>query len=242
MKNASLCAVSTFLLLISPLCRGQITVHQTGIRHTIRIDDTTPITNAETGKPITLKEYNELISGDRYGYHLIPEYDAYGQPSAYTMRKATAEERENKGIRDRDSSKQPKVGKPMPVFAMTGMDKKVYRSADLVGRAVVLCFLVNLQKPFWDDKYAARLANALLPYKAENGPVVLGVMDDEVAISDVNVMPFIPVLNAHGFHGKYHITVIPTFIVLDKQGNVAALLEGMVAFDRLKQVLAAVTR
>ncbi|SOD80439.1 TlpA family protein disulfide reductase [Spirosoma fluviale] len=242
MKNSTLYFLSTFILLGSQLSWGQIITQQTGIRHTVRIDDTIPITNAETGKPATLKEFKELTSVDPYGYHLIPDYNESGQPKAYTIRKATVEEREIRGFRDRDPNKQPKVGKPIAPFVMTGMDKKVYRSVDLVGNVIVLSFLVNLNRPFWGDKDAAKLTDALRPYQSENGPIVLGVMADEAEVPNGSTLPFMPILNGHGFHGKYHITSIPTIIVIDKKGNVAASLEGGSAFDELKQVLSTVSR
>lgn len=223
----------------------QPSVQKTIVARANRQADTgVPITNQATGQRITMEEYSQLTKSDPFAYHLVPDYNEYGAPSAYTMRPATPEEHETHRFRDRDPAKQPKAGQLIAPFAMTGVDGKSYRSADLLGKVVILGFWVSLDKSLWDDKQAADLANVLRPYKSEAAPIVLGVLNSEqpqeIGDLELKKLPFDPIFNAYGFHNKYHITTIPTVIVIDKTGKIVANLQGGGSFDKLKQVLATV--
>ena len=235
---------TTLLATVSVLCQAQVGVKKSGIRSTQRAEETTPITNAVTGQRLTMEQYGELIKDDAYAWHLVPDYNEHGQPSGYMMRQATAEEHETHRFRDRDPAKQPKVGQTIAPFVMTGQDGKTYRSADLLGRVVVLSFWVSLDKPFWTDQQAQDVASALQPYPAQSGPLVLGVLNSEqpsvAEHLNIKALPFVPVPNAYGFHNKYHITVVPTIVVIDKTGKVAANLQGVGIYEKLKQILATV--
>ncbi|GAB3700199.1 hypothetical protein GCM10027592_26960 [Spirosoma flavus] len=202
-----------------------------------------PILDQATGQRLSIDEYSQLTKNDPFAYHLVPQYDEYGQPREYLMRVSTTEEQKSHRFRDRDPAKQPKGGQVMPPFVMTGLDGKVYRSAELVGKVVILSFLISLQKEFWDEKQSADFAAALHANPSATPPVVLGVLNSEQSKDDKNPilknLPFGPVPNAYGFHNKFHITSVPTIIVIDKSGNVAANLQGPGIYDRLKQVLTA---
>lgn len=214
----------------------------TGIRYTRQVDNSIPITNLATGQLITMEQYAQLIKEDPFAYHLIPIYNEYGQPDAYTMRPATAEERETHRFRDRDPAKQPKAEQAIEPFAMRDGSGKLYRSADLTGKVIVLSFLIGLDKPFWNEQQSADLRKALGSVGAADAPVVLGVLNselpggmDEAALKS---LPFVPIPNAYGFHNKYHITTVPTYVVISKTGKVVANLQGAGNLDKLKQVLA----
>lgn len=238
--------LTAFLWIGITTCQAQVSVHTSAVRYKQRLDETTPITNQATGKRITMQEYSQLIQADPYAYHLVPDYNEYGQPASYLLRPTTPEEHETHQFHTRDPAKQPQVGQPIAPFSMTGLDEKIYRSSDLLGSVVVLCFLVSLDKPFWGDKQTEELANAIRPYQSETGPVVLGILNTEqpkvVEHLNVKALPFVPVPNAYGFHNKYHIMSIPTFIVIDKAGKVAANLQGSDSYEKLKQILATLSR
>ncbi|GAB4037191.1 TlpA family protein disulfide reductase [Spirosoma gilvum] len=231
------------LLTLSTICQAQVGVQKKIIRLNKSQNEPTPITNQETGQRMTISEYNELAKADPFAYHLVPNYDEYGQPSTYTMRPATPEEHETHRFRDRDPAKQPKAGQVIAPFVMTDTDGKTYRSGDLQGNVVVLSFWVSLDKSVWNDKQATDFAEALQLFQAKTKPVVLGVLNSEQRGEDSSLsksLPFKPIANAYGFHNKYHITTIPTFVVIDKTGKVVANLQGAGSFDKLKQVLSTV--
>ncbi|MVM41795.1 thioredoxin fold domain-containing protein [Spirosoma sp. HMF3257] len=244
--------LSTCLASIGTFCQAQVSVQKqpaiqkTVVRLTRQSDESAPITNQVTGKRITMEDYSQLTKTDPFAYHLVPDYNEYGIPGAYTMRSATPEEHETHRFRDRDPAKQPKAGQPIAPFAMVGLGAKTYRSADLLGKVVILSFWVSLDKSVWDDKQATEFVNALRPYQSEAAPIVLGVFNSEqpkeVDEASLKKLPFAPIFNAYGFHNKYHITTIPTFVVIDKTGKVVANLQGAGSLEKLKQVLATVTQ
>lgn len=237
------------MAVLGTVCQAQVGVQKSVVHYARRPqqqEEATPITNQETGQRVTMEQYEQLVKADPFAYHLVPDYDAFGQPKAYTMRTATPEEHETHRFRDRDPAKQPKGGQTIAPFVMKGVDGKTYQSADLVGKVVILNFWVSLDKSVWDEKQAASLAEVLRPYQGSAAPVVLGVFNSEhpagMSEADVKKLPFVPVPNAYGFHNKYHITTVPTVLVLDKTGKVAANLQGPGSYDKLKQVLAMVTQ
>lgn len=245
--SLTICLVSA-----GAICQAQVSVQKQAasqksvIRYNRQTDDSAPIMNQVTGKQITMEDYSQLTKADPFAYHLVPDYNEYGQPAAYTMRSATPEEHETHRFRDRDPAKQPKAGQLIAPFAMSASGGKTYRSADMAGKVVILSFWVSLDKSLWDDKQSADFANALRPYQSESAPVVLGVLNSEqpkdMDDAALKKLPFVPIFNAYGFHNKYHITTTPTFVVIDKTGKVVANLQGAESFAKLKQVLATVTQ
>jgi len=209
------------------------------------IDESTPIFDKETGKRISLKEFSRLQDADPNGYHLEPIFDEYGKVSRYQLRATNAEEKQTHQIRTRDPAWQPKVSDAMPSFVMRGIDKQTYRSTDSKGRVVVLFFWLNLRKPFWNADQGQRIADLMRPSKTETEPIALGVLNSsEEEISELlktQTLPFIPIPDSIGFHQKFSIMTFPSFLVIDRNGKVAAFIEGS-DYEQLKQVLAKVSR
>ena len=226
---------------------AQVVVHsqQVGIRVERRIDETTRITNKETGKRVSYREYQELMKADPQAYRLEPVYDEYGKAVAYLMRPATGDEQGTNRTYGRDLTQQPKVGEPMPLTVMKGLDGKEYRSADLKGRVVILSFWMTLERPFWGPKQAETFADAIRPSQSATEPVVLGVMQASKASVEqyltTATLPFVPIPDAYGFHNKFQISGIPSFIVIDKAGNVAAFIDGQ-DYTELKKALGRASR
>ncbi|GAB3995860.1 hypothetical protein GCM10028807_37100 [Spirosoma daeguense] len=231
------------LLLVDTFCLAQVGVKKVSRQSNHRTEDTTPILNQLTGQRISINDYAQLTKNDPYAYHLVPQYNEFGQAQGYVMRASTPEERQTHRFRDRDPAKQPKAGQSIMPFVMTGLDGNVYCSSELAGKIVILNFLISLEKEFWDDNQNADLTATLRSYSSSTAPVVLGVLNSEQAKNDKNLnlqsLPFVPVPNAYGFHNKFHITSVPTIIVIDKSGKVVANLQGNDINSRLKQVLTA---
>ncbi|WP_460910644.1 TlpA family protein disulfide reductase [Spirosoma areae] len=230
-------------ITFTTLSQAQMGVQKTRAGVAQRPDRTTPILNLVTGQRMTMEAYEQLARKEPDAYHLVPDYNEYGHSNTYTLRPATPEERELHRFRDRDPAKQPKAGQPIAPFVMTGSDGKTYRSADLLGKVVILSFWIGAEKEFLSDEQRTDFATALQPYRSPTGLVVLGVLNSELPKNpNIKSLPFTPVPNAYGFHNKYHITGVPTVVVIDKAGNVAANLQGAGVYDKLKQVLARVTK
>lgn len=210
----------------------------------MRINENTILFDKATGKRISYQEYRQLTKDDPFGYHLERVYDVYGQTSAYKIRPTTPEERETHSFRPTTEGR-PKVGETIPLFVMKGVNGKVYRSTDLQGRVVVLSFWISLKKPFWGANQAKPYAEALKPYQSESGPVSLGILQESKQgleeFMTREALPFIPIPDSYGFHGKFHVTNIPAFIVIDRAGKVAAYIDGS-DYEELKAVLQKVSK
>lgn len=231
--------VLILFVTLQPFCQAQVGVQKVAVRQKGRTEIRSPtITDQTTGKRVSMAEYSQLVKDDPYAYHLVPDYDETGQPGAYIMRVSTAEERETHQFRDRDPAKQPKVGQTIAPFVMTGTDGKTYRSADLAGQLIILSFWISLDSPFWTEKQAADFSEALRGYHSGKPPIVLGVLNSEPPKPNVTTYPFVTIANAYGFHNKYHITGIPTFVVIEPTGKVLATIQGANSYGRLKAVLA----
>ncbi|QMW05256.1 TlpA family protein disulfide reductase [Spirosoma foliorum] len=218
---------------------------QVGIRRAVKIDKNTRFIDKVTGKPISYSAYQELMTKDPFGYHLEPIIDEYGQPSAYSIRACTPEERTTHSFNDIDITLRPKIGEPMQEFIMKGIDGKVYRLSELKGQVVVLSFWVSLQKPFWGPNDAKRFADALRPFQSENAPIILGILQDskeEIAsVMATETLPFMPIPDSLGFNSKFQVTSIPSFIIIDRSGKVANYIEGS-DYDQLQKALQTVAR
>jgi len=241
-----LLVVTTLLSHLTSIAQPVIQREAGVIRQRGRIDETTRIVDQTTGKPIAYAEYMDLMKRDANAYYLEPMPDEYGEFSAYKIRLKTADERATGQLNMRDRTQQPKVGEPIPAFIMKGIDGNVYRSAELKSRVVILSFWISLRKPFWSAEQSKRLAQVIQPYQSETDPLVLGVVNDSKeeieAILANQALPFIPVPNSYGFHKRYNVLSTPSFVVIDRAGNVAAYLEGPGSYERLQQVLKTVSR
>lgn len=216
-----------------------------GIRTVVRINENTPIFDKQTGKRIPYETYQQLIKTNSNQYHAVPIFNEYGEASAYSLRAATPEEQTTHQFNDRDLSQRPKVGDAMPEFVMKGIDNKEYKLSDLKGRVIVLSFWISLRRPFWGPKQAQDFADVLRPFRSETDPISLGILQatqEEIEnIMSTTTLPFVAVPNSYGFHQKFQVTTSPSFIVIDRKGNVAAYLEGF-AYNELRSVLQKVTK
>ena len=133
----------------------------------------------------------------------------------------------------------------MPECAMMGINDKVYRLSELKGHVVVLSFWVSLTKPFWSPTWAKAFADALRPHQSETDPVLLGVLQASkksvAKVMATETLPFVPIPDSYGFHQKFHVISVPSFIVIDRLGKVAAYIDGA-KYDELQKVVQAVSR
>lgn len=216
-----------------------------GVENRFRIDESTPIFDKMTGKRVSFGEYQRLLKDAPNSVSLMPIWDEYGQASSYTLRPTTAEERETRQFSTMDPTQRPKVGEPMPLFIMKGIDDKVYRSTDLKGHVVILSFWISVRKPFWGTRQAQEYADAIRPFRSETDPISLGILqsgkDEIVKVMSEETLPFIAIPNSYGFHRKFHVTTGPSFLIIDRNGMVADFIEAY-DYERLKQVLTKVSR
>lgn len=245
--------VLDLMSLAVALSAGQLVIAQvpavekrTGsVSYTQRIDNKTIIIDKATGKRIPASTYEELTRRDRNGYHLEEVMNEYGQPASYLLRPTTSEERETHRFYDRGEANRPNVGEEMPLFVMKGSDNREYRSTELKGQVVVLSFWISTHRPFWNVKRVTQFAEVLQPFQSGTGLVSLGLVNDSaeeiVDVSKTQMLPFVAVPNAYGFNRKFGVTSGSTCIVVDRDGKVAAFIDGA-DYSALKTVLERLNR
>jgi peroxiredoxin len=209
------------------------------------IDENSKIVDKETGRRIPYQKFQELTKNDVNAYRLEAQYDEFGEIASFKFRPATAEERLDNRTYGKDLTLRPKTGEIMPLFVMKGLDGKTYRSTDLKGNIVVLSFWLQLRKPFWHAAMTQKMQDILKPYLGKSDFISLGTLDESRENLEKFVatqpLPFIPVPKSYTFSQKFAVTASPSFIVIDKSGNVAAYIEGS-EFDELKNVLEKLTK
>jgi peroxiredoxin len=245
MKRRTGIVMVLIAIMALPMAQAQQTTTSSELRGfstTTRrtLDESTRITDKETGRPLSRKEVGRLMTENPNVYHLEPIFDEYGQASSYYLRPTTAEEKQTGMFNTRDSLRIPKIGEVMPLFVMKDIDNNTYRSTNLKGHVVVLTFLISLNKPFWDARQSKAIDDLIRSSRLGIDPIVLGIMNnskEEIKeLLKTETLPFIPIPDSHGFHQKFSVMSFPSFIVIDKLGNVAAVIE---AADQkqLKEVL-----
>ncbi|KAB7730937.1 hypothetical protein F5984_08880 [Rudanella paleaurantiibacter] len=242
--NTSFFRIFTGAFLIWFLSQGTLQAQQPGEPFTFStrriLDESTQIIDQETGKRVTVRDAMRLIDTVPRSHHLEPVFDEYAQVSSYKLRPLTVEEKQTGAVNSRDLSKRPKVGDVMPLFVMKDVNGNVYRSTALRGQVVVLAFLLELKKPFWNANGAKALDDLISPSRATVNPIVLGVVGtSRTAINEIlktETLPFIPIPDAVGFHQKFSIMGFPSYIVIDRAGKVAAVIEPGEG-EQLKEIL-----
>ncbi|WP_019990654.1 TlpA family protein disulfide reductase [Rudanella lutea] len=204
------------------------------------LDESTRIIDQETGKRVSLRDAMRVVDAQPRSHHLEPVFDEYGQASSYKLRPLTVEEKQTGAVNTRDPSRRPKVGDIIPLFVMKDVNNKSYRSTDLHGQVVVLTFLLDLNEPFWNANQAKSIDNLINPSRASVNPLVLGVVNTSKAkvreVLKTAPLPFIPIPDAVGFHQKFSIMGFPSYIVIDRTGKVAAVIEPGEG-EQLKEIL-----
>lgn len=241
--------LSLFLLLAAishtPVFSQELHISSGAIVKKVTIDENALIIDKVTGRKISYDEYRTLTKNDMNAYRLENLYNEFGEIDSFRLRPATTEERGDNRTYGKDLTLRPKIGEVMPLFVMKGLDGKTYRSSDLKGNIVVLSFWLQLKRPFWDVGITRQMQDILKPYLGADDFISLGTLDESREDLEKFIvsqpLPFIPVPNAYGFNEKFAITTVPSFIVIDKSGNVAAYIEGY-AFDELKKALENLTK
>lgn len=204
------------------------------------INENSVIYDKSTGKRISYAEYRRLLNEKPGAYRTALIYNEFGEIGGFSLRAATAEELHDSRKMGLDTSLTPKAGTPMPLFVMKGLDGKTYRSNELVGNVIIISFWVKTSRPFWNPGFAASMAEVLKPYEKHSDLISLGILDESKSelekFAAAQLLPFMPIPDSYGFHRKFGISTAPSFIVVDKKGNIAALISGP-EFDELAEVL-----
>lgn len=194
------------------------------------------IYNKSTGKRISYREYDQLLTKDPGKYKTVPVFDKYGKPSSFAVTRISGQYREVVDV-NYDQDLLPEIGEPLPPFVMEGLDGKTYDSDRLKGKYVLLGFWVKYEKPLFTLASTKVITHFVEENKRKGIEIVsLGTTlnsEEECreAIPKRNC-GFIPIPESYGFNHRYKIGETPFFILLDKNGIVKAMAPHT-EFDRI---------
>lgn len=188
---------------------------------TTRINTSTDkIYNKQTGKLLTDDELKQIANKNpnipvdqiinKYGEIEYFEYDP---------------NKKNRGSNE-DTSGRPKNVEAFPVFVMKSIDNKTLDSEKLIGKNILLQFQLDFNKSSFIAKKLIE-ANELindLPNNVEITSIVVTRSSKEDILNQIDPaaynMEFVS--NARNFSKRYFISYYPSFILIDKYGNLVS--------------------
>jgi len=228
MRLGKACAVVAILtLFIIQLSLAQVKEYKGKINQQFVMNSESIIVNKSTGKRITYREYDELLTRNPGKYKTVPVFDKYGKPSSFAISRSLGQDGPAKDV-NYDPDLLPEIGETLPPFVMQGLDGKIYDSEKLKGKYVLLGFWVKYEKPLWTLASTKIISNFVEENKRKGIDIVsLGTTlnsEEECreAIPKRNC-GFIPVPDSYGFNHRYKIGETPFFILLDRQGVVKSM-------------------
>lgn len=228
MRFGRVCGVVAILIILFiRLCEAQVKEYKGKINQQFVMNSESVIINKSTGKRISYREYDELLTRNPGRYKTVPVFDKYGKPSSFAVARSLGQESSVKEV-NYDSDLLPEIGEVLPPFVMEGLDGKIYDSEKLKGKYVLLGFWVKYEKPLWSLASTKIISNFVEENKRKGIDIIsLGTTlnsEEECreAIPKRNC-GFIPVPDSFGFNHRYKIGETPFFILLDRNGVVKSM-------------------
>ncbi|MFC5625800.1 TlpA family protein disulfide reductase [Algoriphagus winogradskyi] len=195
-----------------------VTKVSTTTRHSL--DD--KLFNAKTGDPISMEEFSQMIK-ENPTISLEKIYDEYGNPEKFLYHPDDP----NKNHSQRDPAFQPQVGQKISDFVFKTIDDKEIYSEEMIGKWVIVRFDFFVDK--MDKENYASFSNAInKASKSGKLTTILCSLDSEENIENELTM-FSDVIhlvgNGQGYFSKYHITTMPTTILIDPNQTVVKYLD-----------------
>jgi peroxiredoxin len=134
----------------------------------------------------------------------------------------------------------PQVGDPAPDFELLDMNGETVRLSDYLGRPVILNFWATWCAPCRLEMPELQRAQAEF---GDEGPVVLTINQEESAervaeFLDEVGLTLPALLDSDAEVGKmYGAFFLPTTVIVDQDGRVAAIHRGMISRDELDEYL-----
>ncbi|RAI92011.1 TlpA family protein disulfide reductase [Algoriphagus yeomjeoni] len=195
-----------------------VTKVSTTVRHSL--DD--KLFNAKTGEPISMEEFSKMIK-ENPTIGLDKIYDKYGNPEKFLYNP----DEPSKNYSRRDPSLQPQIGQKFPDFTFTTIANKEISSEEMLGKWVIVRFDFFADKMDIDN-YVSFSEEINKVSKSANLTTVLCSLDTKENI-DRELSMFSDVIHlvgdGQGFFAKYHITRMPTTILIDPSQNVVSYLD-----------------
>jgi peroxiredoxin len=139
-----------------------------------------------------------------------------------------------------DTENLPQIGDPAPDFELLDLSGETVRLSDYLGRPVILNFWATWCAPCRIEMPELERAQAEF---GDDGPVVLTINQEESAekvgeFLDEVGLTLPALLDSDAAVGKaYGAFFLPTTVIVDEDGRVAAIHRGMISRDELNKYL-----
>jgi peroxiredoxin len=139
-----------------------------------------------------------------------------------------------------DTENLPQIGDPAPDFELLNMSGETVRLSDYLGRPVILNFWATWCAPCRLEMPELQRAQAEF---GDEGPAVLAINQEESAervgeFLDEVGLTLPTLLDSDAAVGKtYGAFFLPTTVIVDQDGHVAAIHRGMISRDELDEYL-----
>jgi len=198
----------------------------------LKIDDSIAIFNKSTGERISLEEFSVILKNNSRP-HLERVINERGEVSTLYY------DPNGNGRETRDPNLRSKPNQKFPHFIFTTTSNETIDSEKLTGKVVVLHFNMFFREPFTTQKNLTEFENILKssPAKANTAAIILTHSSEEEisALTEKINVKFPVVANGANFFHKFLVTSFPSYVVIKKDGTLAAYADDL---DELKLVLA----
>ncbi|WP_282125117.1 TlpA family protein disulfide reductase [Marinifilum flexuosum] len=216
------------LIALFFLCNQSMS--QTHTSHFSRKIELNQIYNKNTGKLISEKEILELQKTKKL--HFEPVINKFGKIERYEI-----DPNQTCNYSRIDTSKRTKRGDLFPPFVMKSIKSKTLDSEKFKGKYILLQFQFTFKEPFFIEKAFnefEEIISELNETKNVKG-IFISKSSTEESIEKINDKPysFSIIADGRNFLEKYTIINSPTFILIDKSGNLKSYYT-LLEMDKLK--------
>ena len=205
----------------------------------INITRQTPIFDKISNKLVDYEDYKQLIKVTPRDYIFEPIFDEFGQPSSYTMRERTTDEKAQNQFRmAADPTNAPKINEIIRPFVMGSINGDVFDSEKLTDNVVILYFMLD-SKFKVKEKFVSQIKQ-VIDTTVSKGAIWLGLSTEspnevgeflEKTKLNYNIIPY-----SQGFQIRYSAFTTPSFIVIGKKGKVIANINDIMMDERMNEL------
>ncbi|WP_347157043.1 hypothetical protein [Pontibacter chitinilyticus] len=199
--------------------------------HSFQIDEKSIIYDKLTGEQISYEAFQKLQQQNPHP-SLQFNIDKYGQISSFVYDPVNKENRSY-----RDESRRTKPGEVFPPFVMKSLEGDTLSSEAMLGKVIVLNFQLFMRAPISNPEDLLSFDKAVSNYH-KNGkavPVIVTQSASEEATAFLRALNISSQVVPNGgmFPEKYIITGFPTYVVVDRKGNLAGYTDNLIEVKRL---------
>lgn len=202
----------------------------------INVNRLTPIFDKVTNKLVNYEDYQQLMKETPANYMCEPIYDEFGQPSSFTMRERTMDEKKQNQFRMvADPSNSPKIGDSIRPFVMGSVNGDIFDSEKLVNKVAILYFMLGTKFNV-PEKFVNQI-KPIIDTTILKGAIWIGLStespEEVKEYVEKTKLNFSIVSFSQGFQIRYSAFTTPSFIVIGKDGKVKANINNIMMDNKM---------